>query len=57
MIVSITVDASEEEKRWNIFTKVIADMHSLKLTHFFLEHAVTIVIHDKVTHVSMFQCN
>ena len=45
----LTIDASEEKKRWNIFTGVVADMHSLKLLHFFMEHAVTVVIHDKVT--------
>ena len=45
----ITIDASEEEKRWNIFTGVVADMHALKLLHFFMEHAVTVIIHDKVT--------
>ena len=41
-------DASEEEKKWDIFTRAVADMRALKLLHFFIEHPVTVVIHDKV---------
>ena len=41
-------DATEEEKKWDIFTRAVADMRALKLLHFFIEHPVTVVIHDKV---------
>jgi len=44
----IVADISDEEKQWSIFTKAVDDMRSLKLLHFFMEHVVTVVIHDKV---------
>ena len=41
-------DDQEEDSFWNLFMQLTAKLKSLKLLHFFADHAVAEVAHRKV---------